>query len=150
MTAPLRISLRRTVPEVPAAPVSIDLRMPSDVTEVEAAVELMARHCFAGVSPCARTTFRLRVALSEALANAILRGNGEDPDKRVRVRAELFADSIQLSIEDQGDGFEPIEPTLPSSLESDRGRGLFIISQLADRVEFNDRGNTIWMTLPRC
>jgi anti-sigma regulatory factor (Ser/Thr protein kinase) len=138
------------VPDLPAAPVSIDLRIPSDVTEVEAAVELMARHCFAGVNPCARTTFRLRVALAEALANAIMRGNSEDPSKHVRVRAELFAESIHLSIEDQGDGFAPIEPTLPESLEDDRGRGLFIISQLADRVEFNDRGNAIWMTLPRC
>jgi serine/threonine-protein kinase RsbW len=152
MTAPLRLCVRRSEPSL-VAPVSVDLRMPSDVTEVEAAVELVARHCFAGRSPCARTTFRLRVALAEALANAILRGNREDPSKSVVIRAELFSESIRLSIEDEGYGFDRTRsagPTLPDSLEDERGRGLFIISQLADQVEFNDRGNTIWMTLPRC
>ena len=150
MTAPLRLCVRRSVASLPAIPVAVDLRMPSDVDEVEAAVELMARHCFSGVSPCPRTSFRLRVALAEALSNAILRGNGADPAKQVTVRALVFEQSIRLSIEDQGDGFAPGEPALPESLEDDRGRGLFIISQLADQVEFSDRGNTIWMTLPRC
>jgi serine/threonine-protein kinase RsbW len=129
--------------------------MPSDVAEVEAAVELVARHCFAGLTPppTARITFRFRVALAEALANAILRGNQEDPDKSVVIRALLSPDSIRLGVEDEGHGYprEPATaPMLPDSLEDERGRGLFIISQLADQVEFNDRGNTIWMTLPRC
>ena len=155
MTAPLRLCVHRSESNPASLPVSVDLRMPSLVAEVEAAVELMARHCFAGQSPppCARTAFRLRVALAEALANAILRGNGEDPSKTVVVRAQLFVDSIRLSIEDEGGGFDlsrSAAPVLPDSLEDERGRGLFIISQLADQVEFNDRGNTIWMTLPRC
>lgn len=127
--------------------------MPSDVSEVEAAVELMARHCFAGMNPCTRTAFRLRVALTEALSNAILRGNGEDPAKRVRICAELGAEFIRLSVCDEGNGFDPATlppPTSPPAVESERGRGLFIIRQLADAVEFNERGNTIWMTLPRC
>lgn len=126
--------------------------MPSDLGEVEAAVELMARHCFSGTTPCARTSFRLRVTLAEALANAIVRGNREDPGKHVVVRAQLFSESIRLSIEDEGHGFDPADsptPMLPDSLEDEQGRGLFIIRQLADQVEFNDRGNTIWMTLPR-
>jgi len=153
MTAPLRLCVHRSDSTVPAIPISVDLRMPSDVAEVEAAVELIARHCFAGRSPCARTAFRLRVALSEALANAILRGNQSDPSKSVVIRAELFAESIRLGIEDEGHGFDLTRltsPVLPESLEDEQGRGLFIISQLADRVEVNDRGNTIWMTLPRC
>lgn len=153
MTAPLRLCVRRSDPSLEAVPVSVNLRMPSDVGEVEAAVELIARHCFAGRTPCARTAFRLRVTLAEALANAILRGNREDPTKSVVIRAELFAESIRLSIEDEGHGFDFARSStqmLPDSLEDERGRGLFIISQLADRVEFNDRGNTIWMTLPRC
>jgi serine/threonine-protein kinase RsbW len=120
---------------------------------VEPAVELMARHCFDGVAPCARTAFRLRVTLAEALSNAILRGNHEDPDKWVWVQAELTADLIRLSVRDEGEGCalsRRQDPTLPADPEDDRGRGLFIIKSLADRVEFDDRGNTIWMTLPRC
>lgn len=132
---------------------AVDLALPSDVDEVEPAVELMARHCFAGLVPCARTAFRLRVTLAEALTNAILRGNHEDPAKRVWVRAELTATAIRLSVRDEGDGCDVArraDPALPSDLEDDGGRGLFIIKSLADRVEFDDRGNTIWMTLPRC
>jgi serine/threonine-protein kinase RsbW len=154
MTAPLRLSLRRTPPPGgEAGSVGLELRMPSDVDEVEAAVELMARHCFAGLSPCARTAFRLRVALAEALSNAILRGNGQDAGKRVRVCAELHPDCIRIAVCDEGAGFDPgsvPEPLRPEAIQAEGGRGLFIIRHLADTVEFNDRGNTIWMTLPRC
>lgn len=155
MTAPLHLLLcRRAAPDPEGqAGVAIELRMPSDIADVEAAVELMARHCFAGLQPCARTAFRLRVALAEAITNAIIRGNRQDPGKRVWVRAELFPDQIQLSIRDEGNGFDPQsvpEPVTPDALEWEGGRGLFIIRHLADQVEFNERGNTIWMTLPRC
>jgi serine/threonine-protein kinase RsbW len=153
MTAPLRLTVRRTGPLEGADAVGVELRMVSDVTDVEAAVELMARHCFAGMAPCARTSFRLRVALTEAISNAILRGNREDPVKRVWVRAELHPQTIRLSIRDEGGGFDPsavTPPTDPDCLEDERGRGLLIIRHLADEVEFNERGNTIWMTLPRC
>lgn len=154
MTAPLRLCLRRA-PEPPDRPgaTALELRMPSDVAVVEAAVELMAKHCFAGISPCPRTAFRLRVALAEALSNAILRGNQEDPVKRIRICAELHAESIRLAVCDEGDGFDPAavpQPTTPDAIEAEGGRGLFIIRHLADAVEFNERGNTIWMTLPRC
>lgn len=133
--------------------VAVDLAMPSEVAAVEQAVELMARHCFEGIPPSDRTAFRLRVTLAEALSNAILRGNLEDPRKWVWVRAEVSRTAIRLSVRDEGCGCEPGRrtcPTLPADLEDDGGRGLFIINQLADQVEFNDQGNTIWMTLPRC
>jgi serine/threonine-protein kinase RsbW len=153
MTEPGRLTVQRRDPDLPGAgPVAFDLAMPSDVAEVEAAVELMARHCFSDRLPSARTTFRLKVTLTEALSNAILRGNQADPAKRVWVRAELLPDAIRLSVEDEGDGVDTAlrtDPHLPPMLDHDRGRGLFIIKNLADRVEFNDRGNTIWMTLPR-
>ena len=153
MTSPLHLHLRRSGPDSGDGSVAVDLALPSDVSEVEPAVELMARHCFAGQAPSARTAFRLRVTLAEALSNAILRGNNQDPGKRVWVRAELSATVIRLSVRDEGDGCDAArrtEPALPSDVEDDGGRGLFIIKSLADRVEFDDRGNTIWMTLPRC
>jgi len=153
VTAPLRLCVRRSPLTEPASGVAVDLRVPSDVAEVEAAVELMVRHCFAGLQPCDRTTFRLRVALAEALSNAILRGNQEDPAKQVWVRAELYPEWIRIGVRDEGDGFDPAQvpaPTATAALEWESGRGLFIIKSLADQVEFNDRGNAIWMILPRC
>jgi len=91
------------------------------------------------------------VALAEALSNAILRGNREDPSKQVWVLAELYPEVVRIAVRDEGDGFDPDgEPIGPEPPEAESGRGLFIIRNLADRVEFNERGNTIWMTLPRC
>jgi serine/threonine-protein kinase RsbW len=128
------------------------MRVPADVGCVEEAVELMARHCFAGAEPSRRTSFRLRVLLAEALTNSILFGAKGDPNRTVRVSAELAARTIRLQVTDDGPGFDPLsvtDPTLPSAVRRPVGRGLFLIRNLADHVEFNAQGNTIWMTLPR-
>ena len=112
----------------------------------------MARHCFAGAEPSRRTSFRLRVLLAEALTNSILFGAGGDPTRTVRVAAEVGSDTIRLQVTDDGPGFDPAsvtDPTLPGTVRRPMGRGLFLIRNLADRVEFNSQGNTIWMTLPR-
>lgn len=148
--APLRFCVRRSTG--PGAAASVTLQLPADVRCVEEAVELMARHCFAGANPSRRTSFRLRVLLTEAISNSILFGARGDPARRVRVQAALTAESIRLEVTDDGPGFDPGEvpdPTLPDKVARSIGRGLFLIKNLADRVEFNDQGNTIWMTLPR-
>ena len=85
MTAPLALCVRHSRPTEPSVAESVALRVPSDVNHVEAAVELMTRHCFSGLCPSSQVVFRLRVALSEALANAIRCGNREDPAKGVTV-----------------------------------------------------------------
>ncbi len=153
MTTPFNLSFRYVEPGTDEPlPLAIDFEMPSDVRAVEDAVELFARHCFSGRRPCARTVFRFRVSLAEALSNAIVRGNREDRAKTVRVRAEIRADSIRIAVEDQGDGFDPAttqELAIPEAHDAESGRGLTIIRHLAEQVEFNARGNTIWMTLPR-
>jgi anti-sigma regulatory factor (Ser/Thr protein kinase) len=130
----------------------VALQVPADVRCVEEAVELMARHCFAGAEPCRRTSFRLRVLLSEAITNSILFGAGGDPTRTVRVAAELSAETIRLEVMDDGPGFDPqavADPTVPGAVGRPIGRGLFLIRNLADHVEFNAQGNAIWMTLPR-
>ena len=128
------------------------LRLPSDVSLVDPAVELFAHHCFAGKNASKHSLFRLRVSLAEALANAIQFGNGSDRLKLVHIHADLHVDHIRLRVQDEGPGFNPStvpDPREPDLLESPCGRGLFIIRHLAEHVEFNEKGNTIWMTLPR-
>ena len=155
VAAPLRLCVRRSLAESGSAAlptVRVGIRVPADVGCVEEAVELMARHCFAGAAPSRRTSFRLRVLLSEALTNSILFGASGDPHRTVRVSAELAAGTIRLQVTDDGPGFDPMavtDPTSPSALRRPVGRGLFLIRNLADQVEFNAQGNTIWMTLPR-
>ncbi len=149
--APLRLCVRRS-PGGPDTPASVEIRVPADVRCVEEVVELMARHCFAGAAPRKRTLFRLRVLLAEAISNSILFGAGGNPARRVRVEARLTTESIRLEVTDDGPGFDPREvpdPTGPRGVPRSIGRGLFLIRSLADQVEFNEQGNTIWMTLPR-
>jgi serine/threonine-protein kinase RsbW len=128
------------------------VRLPSEVECIEEAVELVTRHCLAGQDAAARTRFRLQVVLSEALSNAIVRGNREDRAKWVDVRAELGPDVIRLEVTDEGPGFDPSavpEPIRAEQLDEANGRGLFLIRKLVDAVEFNERGNSICMTLRR-
>jgi serine/threonine-protein kinase RsbW len=92
------------------------------------------------------------VVLSEALSNAILRGNAEDHKKWVEVRAELVPESIRVYVTDEGPGFDPAtvpEPIGPEQLDEAQGRGLYLIRKLVDLVSFNDQGNSICMILRR-
>lgn len=149
MTLPLRLAVRRSgaLPSV-----RVSLTVPSTVDIIEETVELVALHAFAGCTPASRTLFRLRVAVAEALANAMLAGNHGDTSKKVIVELLLTEHQVQVRITDEGIGFlhtETSDPTLPDALEFPSGRGLFLIHQLTDHVEFNPQGNSIWMTLPR-
>jgi serine/threonine-protein kinase RsbW len=153
MTAPLLLCVRRTsASEVEGSATLVTLRLPSDVNCIEEAVELVTRHCLAGHQATKTTRFRLRVVLSEALTNAIVRGNGEDRTKWVDVRAELVPEVIRVSVTDEGPGFDPEaipEPLQPEQLDVATGRGLFLIRKLVDTVQFNERGNSICMILRR-
>ena len=153
MTSPLRLCVRRgPVPGTDGSAVIVSLTVPSDVTCIEEAVALVTRHCFAGAERQESMRFRLQVALSEALANAIIRGNREDSAKHVGIRVELGTEAIRVFVTDQGTGFDPRavpEPLGPDAILGSGGRGLFLIRKLVDAVEFNEQGNSICMTLRR-
>ena len=148
MTLPARLAVERR--PVPGAGFSV--RVPADLGLVEEAVDLVARHCLASGLPPRRARFNLRVALCEALANAIIYGNAADPSTAVDVDVTLSDNTLTLRVADEGPGFDPAavpEPTLPDGLDATGGRGLFLIRQLMDHVYFNDRGNQICMVLRR-
>jgi serine/threonine-protein kinase RsbW len=153
MTSPLRLCVRRSaVPDSREAATLVTLRLPSDVDCIEEAVELVTRHCLAGHDATESIRFRLRVVLSEAISNAIVRGNCEDCDKWVDVRAELGPEVISVYVTDEGPGFDPSaipEPIRPEQLDEASGRGLFLIRKLVDAVQFNAQGNSICMILRR-
>jgi serine/threonine-protein kinase RsbW len=153
MTSPLRLCVRRSpAPEAEGAATLVTLRLPSDIGCIEEAVELVTRHCLAGHEATESIRFRLRVVLSEALSNAIVRGNCEDCNKWVDVRAELGPEAISVYVTDEGPGFDPStipEPVRPEQLDEASGRGLFLIRKLVDAVQFNPQGNSICMILRR-
>jgi serine/threonine-protein kinase RsbW len=126
------------------------LDVPSDLGMVGDAVELVATHLPPGTLSPRRISFNLRTALAEALGNAIRYGNGEDPDRIVRVYVELRRDFVRIHVDDDGQGFDPRrlpDPTHPDNLEREYGRGLFVIRHLVDDVAFNEKGNGICLTL---
>jgi len=152
MPSPLRLCVRRSPAPDGSAATVVTLRLPSDVACIEEAVELVTRHCLAGHDTSKKTRFRLQVVLSEALSNAIVRGNLEERGKWVHVQAELGPDAIRLMVTDEGKGFNPLaipEPIRPEQLDEANGRGLYLIRKLVDAVQFNEQGNSICMILRR-
>ena len=90
--------------------------------------------------------FGIRLALEEAVVNAIKHGNGNDPAKSVRIAYQVDDDRVRIEIEDQGPGFNPDEipdPTLPENLERPSGRGIMLMRSFMNVVQFNDRGNCV-------
>jgi serine/threonine-protein kinase RsbW len=90
--------------------------------------------------------FAMRLALQEALVNAVKHGNGGDPAKRVRLRYRVSAACVELEVEDQGEGFDPAgvpDPCAPENLERPCGRGLLMMRHYLDEVHYHGRGNRV-------
>ena len=90
--------------------------------------------------------FAVRLALDEAIVNAVKHGNKHDPGKWVWVRSRVTGESALLEVEDQGPGFNPEgvpDPLAPENLERASGRGLLLMRSFMTWVRHNERGNCI-------
>ena len=96
--------------------------------------------------------FAVRLALDEALANAIKHGNRYDAAKKVSVRFQISNASVTIVVADEGDGFDynnlP-DPTAPDRLELPSGRGLLLMRSYMDKIAFNEKGNEVTMVKRR-
>jgi len=93
---------------------------------------------------------KIDLTLREAMANAIQHGNRSDPEKAVRVCVAVQGDcGILIIVKDAGSGFDPAEvrdPLVGQNLLAPGGRGIFLINQLMDKVEFRfETGTEIYM-----
>lgn len=136
--------------------VALDIEIRSDVQEIERVVELVQKECRELKLEPEKCALNVPVALTEALSNAILRGNKEDSSKTVRVRActNMAKDTLVVDVTDEGEGFNLIkstrDPTTPENIQREDGRGLYIMKCLVDRVEqLGDAGNTVRLTVQR-
>ena len=96
-----------------------------------------------------RDVFGVRLAIEEALVNAIKHGNQMDPTKTVRITCRVAPHKVRIEIEDQGTGFQPEEvpdPTSDENLERPCGRGLMLMRYYMSEVTFSASGNTVAMT----
>ncbi|MCX7408205.1 MAG: ATP-binding protein [Planctomycetales bacterium] len=119
--------------------------IPSD-TEAGQAVQERIVSRLESLEYSVRDVFGVRLALEEALVNAIKHGNGLDPDKTVRVNCLIEDDLLRVEIEDQGPGFnmgEVPDPTAEENLERPCGRGIMLIKSFMTNVEYNAKGNRV-------
>lgn len=89
---------------------------------------------------------KILVSTLEAVNNAIVHGNKSDSGKFVEIEIVLKDSVLQVKISDEGNGFKPEkvpDPTLPENIEAINGRGVFLMSKLADEIEFNKKGNCV-------
>jgi serine/threonine-protein kinase RsbW len=98
--------------------------------------------------PCSDGHLReIELALAEALANAIIHGNREDPEKYVHVWAGcLKGEQLILAITDQGEGFDlgsVPDPTTADNIYSTHGRGIFLMNCLMDSAEHRLGGRQV-------
>ncbi len=99
-----------------------------------------------------KDTFGVRLALEEALVNAIKHGHKGDRNKEVHLRYQLSTDRILIEIEDQGPGFhmeDVPDPIAPENLERSCGRGLLLMRSYMSWVRFNRTGNCVTMCRSR-
>ena len=93
-------------------------------------------------------TFAIRIALEEALVNAIKHGNRHDPDKKIHIEARVTKKRAEISIEDEGPGFTRSgipDPTLEENLHKCSGRGILLIESYMDGVHWSRGGRRLKM-----
>lgn len=89
---------------------------------------------------------KILVSVLEAVNNAIVHGNKSDEKKFVNIDIILKNNILEISIEDEGKGFSPEDvpdPTSPENVERTNGRGVFLMKNLADEIQFNRKGNKV-------
>jgi len=93
--------------------------------------------------------FEIDLAVQEALANAVRHGCNGDPTKTIRCRLNKDPQGrIVITVSDPGPGFKPealADPHAPDNLYGDHGRGVYLIRQLMDEVQFEHGGTQIRM-----
>ncbi len=91
--------------------------------------------------------FAINLVLREGLTNAIRHGNGNNPEKLVKLSLDIEENRlIKVAIEDQGDGFDwksQLKAKLPE--DEEHGRGMFIIDSYFNGYSYNDKGNILYL-----
>jgi serine/threonine-protein kinase RsbW len=90
--------------------------------------------------------FGVRLALEEAIVNALKHGHRGDQSKQVKVRYRVEAERVTVEVEDEGPGFRPEQvpdPLAPENCQRDCGRGLLLMRSYMTSVRYNERGTCV-------
>src|SRR5262245_59601004 len=95
-----------------------------------------------------QSSFAIRLSLEEGLMNAIKHGNKLDRNKTVHIEAKVTAKSTQITIEDQGKGFDRgdvPDPCASENLLKCSGRGILLMEAYMDKVQYTRGGRRVKM-----
>jgi serine/threonine-protein kinase RsbW len=125
----------------------IEFELPSDISLMNGVLHYITERVAAlgVIKPDASNLF---IALDEAFVNAVKHGNRHDTQKLVRITADLSTKEARFTIEDEGEGFNVSDipdPRDPENLFKTSGRGVLLIYNIMDEVEYNERGNRLTM-----
>jgi len=128
-------------------PIAEDVVIPSDPAQARAVQDrieqlLMERRLNE------RDLFGIKLALEEAIVNAMKHGNQMDRAKTVRIAYRVDAYRFEVSITDEGPGFDPEDvpdPTAFENLERPCGRGLLLMRHYMSEINYSSRGNCVTM-----
>ncbi len=137
-------------PRIPLTVETTELSLPSRIetvaTAAAAVAEFIGRY---GISDDA--AFGIDMAVREAVTNAVLHGNRQDENKTVDIVLKSSPDAVEISVHDQGPGFNPEEvpdPTANENILKASGRGIFFMRTFMDEVDWLIRpegGTTVRM-----
>jgi serine/threonine-protein kinase RsbW len=123
--------------------------MPADVAAISPVVDSIMARIHEQHSRANDIEFAIETALREALANAILHGCKANSAKQVHCEVSCDAGgSVHITVRDPGEGFDPhslSNPLEPENLHADHGRGVYLIRQLMDEVEYANGGREVRM-----
>lgn len=98
-------------------------------------------------------TFAIKLALEEAITNAIRHGNDNDANKHIRLRFRVTPQRAEIWVADEGGGFsiEKVpDPTLDENLNKPSGRGIMLMRAYMDEVGFNPAGSEVRLVKFNC
>jgi serine/threonine-protein kinase RsbW len=126
---------------------SVEFVIPSDLNEARTVQELIEKqlHQFQYED---KEIFGIRLALEEAIVNAIKHGNQMDGGKKVYVRFRVLAERFEVGVTDEGPGYDPTDvpdPLADENLERPSGRGLFLMRHYMTEVTVHPPGNRLTM-----
>jgi serine/threonine-protein kinase RsbW len=127
----------------------VEVVLISDPAEARRFQDQMEQHLLQSSHASAHEVFSIKLALEEALINAIKHGNQMDRNKKVRVLYRVSPGFFEVRVTDEGCGFDPSDvpdPTAVENLERPCGRGLMLMRHYMTEVVYSQSGNCVAMS----
>ena len=127
------------------------LVIPSDLSNVSLVESFIDKVC-ADLNINEDLYGNVLIAVTEAVNNAIIHGNAFNSAKSVVVEVNQDDESFTFRITDEGQGFDYMnlpDPTSPENIEKENGRGIFLIQNLSDCLDFEQNGKVAIITFDK-